>query len=67
MVEAPNPLGVHPSSISYVYKVFQHLDMPWMGIWVYPYTVMPVQVGSGVFPDTAEDRMRTRVGGSGRG
>ena len=38
----------HPLSISYVYKVFQHLDMLWMGIWVRPYTVMPVQVGSGV-------------------
>ena len=47
MVEAPNPLGVHPTSISYVYKVFQHLDTLWMGIWVRPYTVMPVQVGSG--------------------
>jgi hypothetical protein len=47
MVEAPNPLGVHPTSMSYVYKykVFQHLDMPWMGIWVYPYTVTPVQAG----------------------
>jgi hypothetical protein len=50
MVEATNPLGVHPTSMSYVYKVFQHLDMPWMGmgIRVYPYTVMPVQVGRGV-------------------
>jgi hypothetical protein len=48
MVEAPNPLGVHPTSMSYVYKVFQHLDMLWMGTWEYPYTVMPVQ-GSGGF------------------
>jgi hypothetical protein len=48
MLEAPKPLGVHPTSISYVYKVFYHLDMLWMGIWVHPYTVMPVQVGSGV-------------------
>ncbi len=43
MVEAPNPLGVHPTSMSYVYKVFQNLYMPWMGIWVYPYTVTSVQ------------------------
>ena len=48
MVEAPNPLGVHPTSMSYVYKVFQHLDMLWMGIRKYPYTVTPVQVGRGV-------------------
>ena len=49
MVEATNPLGVHPKSMSFVYKVFDHLDMLWMGIWVYPYTVTPVkvQVGSG--------------------
>jgi len=42
MVEAPNPLGVHPTSKSYVNKVFQHLDMLWMGIWVHRYTVTPV-------------------------
>jgi hypothetical protein len=45
MVEAPNPLGVIPTSMSYVYTVFQHLDLPWMGIWVYLYTVTPVEVG----------------------
>jgi hypothetical protein len=47
MLEAPKLLGVHPTSISYVYKVFYYLDILWMGIWVPPYTVMPVQVGSG--------------------
>ncbi len=45
MVEAPKSLGVHHTSISYVYKVFQHLDTLWMGIWVRPYTVTPVEVG----------------------
>jgi len=44
MVYAPNPLGVHPPSIAYVYKVVYHLDMPLMGIWVYPYTVTPVEL-----------------------
>ncbi len=43
MVEAPNLLGVHPTSMSYVYTVFEHLDMLWMaslmdfmniGVWV---------------------------------
>jgi hypothetical protein len=48
MVEAPNPLGVHPTSMSYVYTVFQHLDMLWMGIWVYLHTVASVEVG-GIF------------------
>jgi hypothetical protein len=45
MVEAPNPLGVHPTSMSYVYKVFQHIDMLWMDISVYPYTVTSVRSG----------------------
>jgi hypothetical protein len=45
MVEALNLLAtVHPTSITYVYKVFQHHDMPWRGIRVHPYTVAPVQV-----------------------
>jgi hypothetical protein len=48
MVDAPNPLGVHPTSISYVNKVFYHLDLLWIGIWVYPYTGTPVEVG-GIF------------------
>ena len=48
MVDAPNLHRLHPTSMSYVYTVFQHLDMPWMGIWVYPYTVTPVQ-GRGGF------------------
>ena len=42
---APLTLIPHPC---HMYTVFQHLDMLWMGIWVYPYTVMSVQVGSGV-------------------
>ena len=50
MVEAANLHRLHPTSMSYayVYTVFQHLDMLGMGIWVYPYTVTSVQVGSGV-------------------
>ncbi len=48
MVDAPNLHRFHPTSMSYVYTVFQHLDILWMGIWVYPYTVTSVQVRSGV-------------------
>jgi hypothetical protein len=47
MVEAPNPCEVHFTSISNVFTVFQYLDMLWMGIRVYPYTVTPVQVSGG--------------------
>ena len=48
LVGLPNPLRLHPTSISYVFKVFKNLDMLWMGIWVHPYTVTPEQqIGAG--------------------
>ena len=37
--EATNHCRLHPTSISYVYKVFYHLDMLLMGLLVHPYTV----------------------------
>ena len=37
MVEAVNHLTLHPTSILYIYIVFQKLYMLWMGIWVHPY------------------------------
>jgi hypothetical protein len=27
-------------------KVFEHLHVLWMGLWVHPYSVIPVQVGA---------------------
>ena len=39
MVEDPNPQWLHPTSILDVYKVFGHLEMLWMGIWVHPYLI----------------------------
>jgi len=38
----PNPCHMYTKD-----KVFQHLGMLWMGIWVHPYTVTPVQVRGG--------------------
>jgi hypothetical protein len=29
-----------------LYKVIEHLQMLWIGIWVHPYTVISVQVGA---------------------
>ncbi len=46
MVEAVNDCPLHPTSILDVSKVFEHLHMLWMGIWVHPYTVIPVQAGA---------------------
>ena len=45
-LEAVNHHLVHPTFILDVYKVFKHLHMLWMGIWVHPYTVIHVQVGA---------------------
>ncbi len=46
MFEAINHCSLHPTYQLDVYKVFEHLNMLWMGIWVHPYTVkIPVQVG----------------------
>ncbi len=45
MVGAVNHHWLHPTSILDVHKVIEHLHMLWMGIWVRPYTVIPVPVG----------------------
>ena len=45
MIEAASSVRLHPTSILDVYKVFEHLEMLWMGIWVHPYTVTPIRVG----------------------
>jgi hypothetical protein len=68
MVEAANPQGLHPTSMLDVYKVFEHLEMLWMGIWVHPYAILHVQVGvnlreNGVWPslyDVAVSWLRLR-------
>ncbi len=46
MVEAVNHCWLHPTSIFDVYKVFEHLHMPRMGISVHHYAVIPLQVGA---------------------
>ena len=39
MVEAVEPFKLHPTSMSYIYKVFEHLEQLWMGIWQHIHTV----------------------------
>jgi hypothetical protein len=41
--EAVNHSTINLTSILNVYKVFEHLHMMWMGTWVHPYKVTPVQ------------------------
>jgi hypothetical protein len=42
MVEATNLCRLHPTSSSYIYKVFYNINMPLMDFWVRPYTVIAV-------------------------
>jgi hypothetical protein len=46
MVEADSHLKLLPISILNIYKVFEHIDMLSIGIWLQPYTVIPTLLGS---------------------
>ena len=51
MVEAVEPFKMHPTSMSYLYEVFEHLQLLWMGIWLYTHTVSTT---TDVSPDLGE-------------
>ena len=38
MVEAVEPFKLHPTSMSYIYKVFEHLKQLWTVIWQHIHT-----------------------------
>jgi hypothetical protein len=44
---------MHPSTLD-VYKVFEHNHMLWMGVWVHPYIVIPVQGGGKIWKNWGE-------------
>ena len=50
MVEAVELFKLHPTSMSYIYKVFEHLKQLWMGIWQHTHTVTTTEVS----PDLGE-------------
>jgi len=50
MVEAVEPFKLHPTSMSYISKVFEHLKQLWMGIWQHTHTVTTTEVS----PDMRE-------------
>ena len=39
MVGAVKPFKLHDSSMSNIYKVFEHLLLLWIGIWMHPHTL----------------------------
>ena len=50
IVEAVEPFKLHPTSMSYIYKVFEHLEQLWMFIWQHTHTVTTTEVS----PDVGE-------------
>jgi hypothetical protein len=44
MVEAIEPFKLHPTSMSYLYKVFEHLQLLGMGIWMHIHFVATTDV-----------------------
>jgi len=57
MVEAVEPFKLPPTSTSYIYKVFEHLEQLWMGIWQHTHTITTTEVspGLGKFTEILDD------------
>ncbi len=45
MNKAKNTFRMDKISILYIYKVFKHLLMQWMAIWMHPYSIQAMEVG----------------------
>ena len=56
MVEAVEPLKLHPTSMPYIYKVFEHLQLLCMGIWLHTHTVITTDT---ISPDLEEFWMKS--------
>ena len=50
IVDAEEPIKLHPTSMSYIYKVLEHLEQLRMGIWQHTHTVTTTEVS----PDWGE-------------
>ena len=60
MVEAVEPFKLHPTSMSYIYKVFEHLKQLWMFIWQHIHTVITTDISPdlGEFAEILDDIIR---------
>ena len=50
MVKAVEPFNLFPTSMGYIYKLFEHLKQLWMGIWQHTHTDTTTEVS----PDLGE-------------
>jgi hypothetical protein len=57
IIETVEPFKLHPISMSYIYKVFEHLEQLWMGIWQQIHTITTTDVSSdlGEFTEIRDD------------
>ena len=44
ITEAAEPFKLHPTSMSYIYLVFEHLKQLLMGIWQHSHTIITTEV-----------------------
>ena len=55
MVEAVEPFKLHPTSMSYIgFKVFEHVQLLWMGIWLHTHNVTAKDISSPNLGESAE-------------
>jgi hypothetical protein len=50
IVEAVEPFKLYPKCVLYIYKVFEHLRLLWMDIWLHNHTITTTNVS----PDLGE-------------
>ncbi len=68
LAEAVEPFKLQPTSMSYIYKVFEHLLRFWMGIWFHTHTVTTSDTSpdlwelAEILPDASVQTMPLRFG-----
>ncbi len=68
LVGAVEPFKMHPSSVSYIHKVFERLVRFWMGIWLHTHTVTTKAASQDlgklavILPDESVQTMPLRFG-----
>jgi len=63
IVEAVEPFKLHPTSMSHIFKVFEHLKQLWMGKWQHIHTVTTTEVSPdlGEFTEILDDVNRKTI------
>jgi hypothetical protein len=68
LIDAVKPFKLHPMSMSYIYKMCEHLLRVWMGIWLHTHTVTTTDASpdleklAEILPDASVQTMPLRFG-----